>query len=155
MSAKIRIKICGVSHPEDVKPLIDAGVDLVGLNFVPGSPREVDLATAEAISRSLEGQVERIAVFQDAEPEEIERVLRREHQIIPGAKNDFSLTDRKQFLNMQQEAAKIFSKSGTMLSNPSSRILPLSLSKASLNSFFNDNIIVSKVMLLNIISSNS
>ncbi len=40
---------------------------------------------------------------------DVERVLRREHQIIPGARNDFDLSDRKQFLEMQQEAAKIFS----------------------------------------------
>jgi putative ABC transport system permease protein len=40
---------------------------------------------------------------------EAERVMRREHQIRPGAKNDFVLSDRKQFLNMQQEAAEIFS----------------------------------------------
>lgn len=77
MSGKIRIKICGVSHSEDVGPLIDAGVDLVGLNFVPGSPRALDLATAERISRRLEGHVERVAVFRDPEPDEIERVLRR------------------------------------------------------------------------------
>ncbi len=40
---------------------------------------------------------------------DVERVLRREHQIIPGARNDFDLSDRKQFLEMQQEATKIFS----------------------------------------------
>ena len=40
---------------------------------------------------------------------EVERILRREHQIIPGARNDFNLSDRKQFLEMQQEATKIFS----------------------------------------------
>jgi putative ABC transport system permease protein len=40
---------------------------------------------------------------------DVERVMRREHQIIPGAKNDFSLGDRKMFLNMQAEAAEIFS----------------------------------------------
>jgi len=40
---------------------------------------------------------------------DVERIMRREHQIIPGAKNDFSLSDRKQFLSMQQEAAEIFS----------------------------------------------
>jgi len=40
---------------------------------------------------------------------DVERIMRREHRIIPGAKNDFSLSDRKQFLNMQQEAAEIFS----------------------------------------------
>ena len=40
---------------------------------------------------------------------DVERIMRREHRIIPGGKNDFSLSDRKQFLNMQQEAAEIFS----------------------------------------------
>jgi putative ABC transport system permease protein len=40
---------------------------------------------------------------------DVERVLRREHKIIPGARNDFNLSDRKQFLQMQQEATKIFS----------------------------------------------
>jgi putative ABC transport system permease protein len=40
---------------------------------------------------------------------DVERVLRREHKIIPGANNDFNLGDRKQFLEMQQEATKIFS----------------------------------------------
>jgi putative ABC transport system permease protein len=40
---------------------------------------------------------------------DVERVLRREHQIIPGATNDFNLSDRKQFLQMQQEATKVFS----------------------------------------------
>jgi phosphoribosylanthranilate isomerase len=56
---------------------VDAGVDLVGLNFVPGSPRAIDLRAAEAIARAVEGQVERVAVFRDAPFEEIERVTRR------------------------------------------------------------------------------
>ena len=40
---------------------------------------------------------------------DVERVMRREHQIIPGGKNNFMLGDRKMFLNMQADAAKIFS----------------------------------------------
>jgi len=40
---------------------------------------------------------------------DVERVLRREHKIMPGASNDFGISDRKQFLNMQQDAAQIFS----------------------------------------------
>jgi phosphoribosylanthranilate isomerase len=52
-------------------------VDLIGLNFVPGSPRCIDLDTAEAISERVVGRVDRVAVFQDATREEIERVLRR------------------------------------------------------------------------------
>ena len=73
----IRIKICGVAHVDDAKAAVDAGADLVGLNFVPESPRCLDLATAEAISRAVDGETERVGVFRDAQPEEIERVLRR------------------------------------------------------------------------------
>jgi len=73
----IRIKICGMIHPDDARAAIDAGADLIGLNFVPGSPRELDLKAAEAIAEAAAGQVERVAVFRDALPEEINRVLRR------------------------------------------------------------------------------
>ena len=73
----VRIKICGITHPDDARAAVDAGADLIGLNFVPGSPRCLDLRTAEAICGAVTGGVERVAVFRDATPEEISRVLRR------------------------------------------------------------------------------
>jgi phosphoribosylanthranilate isomerase len=73
----VRIKICGIMHPDDAQAAVDAGAALIGLNFVPGSPRCIDLRTAEAICRRVGGAVERVAVFSDAAPEEIARVLRR------------------------------------------------------------------------------
>jgi len=39
---------------------------------------------------------------------EVERVMRREHQILPGAANDFSIGDPKQFFNVRQAAANVF-----------------------------------------------
>jgi len=39
---------------------------------------------------------------------EIERVLRREHQILPGKDNDFTVGDPRQFLNVREAAANIF-----------------------------------------------
>ncbi len=77
MSGRVRIKICGITHPDDARAAVDAGADLIGLNFVPGTPREVDLKTAEVIAEGVGGSVERVAVFQDARYDEIERVLRR------------------------------------------------------------------------------
>ena len=73
----VRIKICGITHPDDARAAVDAGADLIGLNFVPGSPRCLDLRTAEAICAVAGGAVERVAVFRDASPDEILRVLRR------------------------------------------------------------------------------
>jgi len=73
----IRIKICGITHPEDAELAIAAGADLIGLNFVPESPRRVELDVASEIAALAEGRVERVGVFRNAEPDEIERVLRR------------------------------------------------------------------------------
>ncbi|MEE8581092.1 MAG: phosphoribosylanthranilate isomerase [Myxococcota bacterium] len=78
MSGSVRVKICGIRQPEDALAAVEAGADLIGVNFVSGSPREVDLKTAEAICQSVdELPVERVAVFQNSSWEEIDRVLRR------------------------------------------------------------------------------
>jgi len=74
---KVRVKFCGITHPDDAKAAVDAGADLVGLNFVQGTPRCLALANAEAIAAAVAGEVERVAVFRDADPHDIERVLRR------------------------------------------------------------------------------
>ena len=39
---------------------------------------------------------------------DIERILRREHKILPGEDNDFNIGDPRQFFDMRQAAAKIF-----------------------------------------------
>ncbi len=39
---------------------------------------------------------------------DIERVLRREHGILPGKDNDFSIMNRKQFAESRQEATEVF-----------------------------------------------
>jgi phosphoribosylanthranilate isomerase len=77
VSARVRIKICGITHPDDALAAVDAGADLIGLNFVPGSPRRIDARTAEQIAERVVGQIERVAVFKDAPWDEIERLLRR------------------------------------------------------------------------------
>jgi phosphoribosylanthranilate isomerase len=77
VSGTIRIKICGITHPDDAEAAVDAGADLIGLNFVPGSPRQLDLKNAATICERMEGRIERVGVFRDALAEEIDRVLRR------------------------------------------------------------------------------
>jgi phosphoribosylanthranilate isomerase len=78
VSGSVRIKICGIQTPDDALAAIDAGADLLGFNFVQGSPRQLDLKRAEAICAALADQpVERIALFRDATWDEIDNVLRR------------------------------------------------------------------------------
>ena len=78
MSGNVRIKICGVADPEDALTAVDAGADLIGVNFVPGSSRRVEIPVAEAICTAVAGRAgERVALFRDATWDEIEHVLRR------------------------------------------------------------------------------
>jgi len=77
MSGSVRIKICGVTSPEDARIAVEAGADLVGLNFVVGSPRRLEIARAIEIANAVAGEVERVALFRDEDPLEIERILRR------------------------------------------------------------------------------
>jgi phosphoribosylanthranilate isomerase len=77
VSGSVRIKICGITSPEDARAAVDAGADLIGLNFVPGSPRRLEIGVAVEIAEAVAGEVERVALFRDEDPAEIERVLRR------------------------------------------------------------------------------
>lgn len=77
MTGNVRIKICGITHADDAELAVAAGADLIGLNFVRGSPRMLDVKTAIAIAERVDGQVERVGVFQDADDDEIARILRR------------------------------------------------------------------------------
>jgi phosphoribosylanthranilate isomerase len=63
---------------EDALAAVEAGADLIGINFVDGSPRQVDPATALEICEALEGhEVERVALFRDASWDTIDPILRR------------------------------------------------------------------------------
>jgi putative ABC transport system permease protein len=57
----------------------------------------------EGISARVKpGVSEQVAII------DIERVMRREHKILPGARNDFSIGDPREFQNIRAEATNIF-----------------------------------------------
>ena len=59
----IRIKICGVTTPEDARVAAEAGADAVGLNFYPQSPRCVSPGRAAEIVRALPAFTAPVGVF--------------------------------------------------------------------------------------------
>jgi len=78
VSNRVRIKICGVLNCEDALGAVDAGAELIGLNFVPESPRCLSVEAAVEIAQALEGRgAERVALFRDAKPDEVQRILDR------------------------------------------------------------------------------
>jgi phosphoribosylanthranilate isomerase len=59
----VRIKICGVTTPDDARMAADAGADAVGLNFYPKSPRFVTPTQAAALVRALPPFTAPVGVF--------------------------------------------------------------------------------------------
>ena len=51
-----KVKICGIRRLEDAQVAADAGADYIGLVFVPGRPRRVDLPTAVAIVSGIKAK---------------------------------------------------------------------------------------------------
>ena len=58
-----RVKICGVTTPDDARMVAAAGADAVGLNFVPGSPRCLTVESARLVAAALPAGILRIGVF--------------------------------------------------------------------------------------------
>ena len=61
----LRVKVCGVTTVADAAACVEAGVDLIGLNFVAGSPRRIDPERAAAIAEAVRGRVELVGVVAD------------------------------------------------------------------------------------------
>jgi phosphoribosylanthranilate isomerase len=58
-----KVKICGVTRPEDAELAANLGAWAIGFNFWPESKRRADPAIAAGISRALHRRVERVGVF--------------------------------------------------------------------------------------------
>lgn len=73
---RTRIKLCGLSRPEDVEHAAALGADAIGLVFYPKSPRAVTVAQAAELARAVPPFVSVVGLFVNATAEEIEAVVR-------------------------------------------------------------------------------
>lgn len=69
-----RVKICGVTRPDDADMCVAAGADAIGLNFYPPSPRYVSPEVAEAITGRIPAAVLKVGVFVNA-PADVVRTI--------------------------------------------------------------------------------
>lgn len=70
-----RIKICGITRPEDALAAARLGADAIGLVFAASSSRSIDIRSAREILDSLPPFIQVAGLFMDQEAEEIRSVL--------------------------------------------------------------------------------
>jgi phosphoribosylanthranilate isomerase len=59
----LRIKICGITNPEDLNACIEAGVDEIGFIFYPESKRYVEPETVSALLSGCDTDIGKVGVF--------------------------------------------------------------------------------------------
>ena len=75
--AVVKVKVCGVTTPEDARMVAEAGADWIGLNFHPASPRSISVERAAEIVAALAESAEAVGVFVDRSPDEIRDIAAR------------------------------------------------------------------------------
>src|ERR1051325_1800243 len=73
---RTRIKICGITRPEDAAAACDAGADAIGMIFHPSSRRSISLERARQIAGTVGPFVTKVGVFVDATPQMIVKSAR-------------------------------------------------------------------------------
>ncbi len=72
----VLVKICGINSSEAADAAVRAGVDLVGLTFHPGSPRNVSLDQAAALAERMRGRARLVAMTSGASDAALGEIMR-------------------------------------------------------------------------------
>jgi phosphoribosylanthranilate isomerase len=73
----VQVKICGIRSVASALTAVTSGADYIGINFVPTSKRRVSLETAKEIAAAVKGKVQIVGVFQNADPDYINEIVRQ------------------------------------------------------------------------------
>lgn len=79
MSSRTRIKVCGLTRPEDIHAAAAAGVDAIGLVFYPRSRRAVSIEQAIRLREQVPAFVSLVALVVNAQPADIEALVHAIH----------------------------------------------------------------------------
>ena len=69
--SRVRVKICGITRPEDAAMAAAAGADAIGMIFYPSAPRNISIDAAREILKVLPPFIMPVGVFVDCPAAEI------------------------------------------------------------------------------------
>jgi phosphoribosylanthranilate isomerase len=72
---RVRVKICGITRPEDALNAVHNGADAIGLVFYPPSPRNVSISLAAQIASTVPAFVSVVGLFVNADASFVNDVL--------------------------------------------------------------------------------
>jgi phosphoribosylanthranilate isomerase len=70
----VQIKICGVTNIQDATACIELGVNMIGFNFYPQSPRYIEPKVARQIVEALPSEVRAVGVFVESRAGKIRNI---------------------------------------------------------------------------------
>jgi phosphoribosylanthranilate isomerase len=70
-----RVKVCGITRPEDAELAVELGAWAIGFILWPGSKRHAEPALAAGIARSLRRRVETVGVFVNQPLDDVVRAV--------------------------------------------------------------------------------
>jgi phosphoribosylanthranilate isomerase len=73
----VGIKVCGVTRLEDAELTLNLGVEFLGLNFWPDSPRAVAIDRAQEIAEVVRGRTTLVGVFVNQPGRWVQEVARK------------------------------------------------------------------------------
>ncbi|HUH59034.1 MAG TPA: phosphoribosylanthranilate isomerase [Candidimonas sp.] len=73
--ARTRVKICGLTRPEDVAAAVRSGADAIGLVFYEQSSRALTIAQAQSLRSAVPAFVDVVALFVNANPDYVRQVI--------------------------------------------------------------------------------
>lgn len=71
----MRVKVCGMTIPDQVNELDEMGVDLTGFIFYPPSPRFIGNKISAKKMRAIKGRIAKVGVFVNSTYEELMRTV--------------------------------------------------------------------------------